>query len=143
MTEFKHALAIGILAIVATPGCGDKQNPLGDYQAPGSTAGAPGTGGTAGGGGSGGGGTSGTSGVSYADVIAPMMAASCALSGCHAGASPTVGIGLDTYANVSTHASAANSAIQAGIMPIPPGANLTATDKQNFQSWVSAGAPNN
>jgi hypothetical protein len=140
MTEFKKTLAFGILAIVVPLGCGDKQNPLGDYQPPGNTAGAPGTGGDTG---AGGGGAGGASGVSYADVIAPMMTQSCAVSGCHAGASPIMGIGLDTYDKVKANASAANAAIQSGIMPIPPGANLTSTDKQNFQDWVSAGAPNN
>jgi hypothetical protein len=81
--------------------------------------------------------------ASYSKTIAPMMTASCALSGCHAGSSPNLWMGLDTYANVKANAAAANSAIQAGAMPIGAGVALTAADKKNFQDWVSLGAPNN
>jgi uncharacterized membrane protein len=81
--------------------------------------------------------------ASYSKTIAPMMTASCALSGCHAGSSPSLGIGLDTYANVKANAAVADSAIQAGAMPIGAGVALTAADKKNFQDWFSLGAPNN
>lgn len=84
-----------------------------------------------------------STGVSYAQTIAPMMAQSCTLSGCHGGSSPVMGIGLDTYDKVVANAGAASSAIQSNSMPLDPGVALTDTDKQNFQDWVNAGMPNN
>ena len=132
MVHFRDPLVFAALCAALCLGCGfdkDKQNPAGDFRTP------------AGSGGSGGGDTSG--GVSYAQTIAPMMAASCTVSGCH-GANPVMGIGLDSYDNVKANAVAANTVIQDKSMPIsPPGAALTDADRQNFQSWVNAGAPNN
>lgn len=114
------------MAVCFGLGCGDKQNPAGDYRfdaaVPPSDA---------------------TAGVSYGKTIAPMMAASCTLSGCHGGSSPVAGIGLDTYEGVRDNATAANAAIQSQAMPIGSGPALTAADRQSFQDWVSAGAPNN
>jgi hypothetical protein len=120
-----------------------------------STGGSIGTGGTTGTGGiAGTGGVLGTGGVvgtgggstatvSYSKTIAPMVAASCAILGCHKGSSPALGIGLDTYAGLKSFADLCNSAIQNGTMPIGDGAALTAADKKNFQDWVNAGEPNN
>jgi uncharacterized membrane protein len=116
MVHFRSLLVLGALAAALALGCGDKQNPAGDFQ---------------------------TSAVSYAQTIAPMMAASCTVSGCHGGDSPVMGIGLDTYDKVKANAAAANTKIQSKVMPISPGVDLTDLDRQNFQSWVNAGAPNN
>jgi hypothetical protein len=69
------------------------------------------------------------------------MKSNCATSGCHAGSDPIAGIALDTYANVSANAAAANDAIQTGAMP--PDGPLTAAEQKSFQDWVTAGAPNN
>jgi uncharacterized membrane protein len=68
-----------------------------------------------------------------------MMKANC--TSCHAGSRSPAGIDLSTYAGVKANASVANSAIKAGAMP--PGGGLSATNKQLFQSWVTAGTPNN
>jgi len=132
MVRFASTLIVGLISTTLLLACGDKQNPLGDYQTPGSSGGT----------GGGGGGAGGSTGVTYSQTIAPMMAASCAISGCHAGASPMMNIGLDSYDKVKTNAAVANGAIQGGSMPIDPGVALTGTDKQNFQDWVSAGMPN-
>lgn len=128
MVRFGSTRLVSGLALIWLLGCGDKQNPLGDSPAPGQS-------------------DSGQSDsiavVSYTETIAPMMAASCTLSGCHGGASPLMGIGLDTYEGVKAFAAESNAAIQAKTMPIPPGADLTDTDRENFDAWVKAGAPNN
>jgi uncharacterized membrane protein len=124
MTRF--ALIGTVLLFTLGTGCGDKQNPAGDFR---HDASAP-PAGDAG-------------GPSYAKTIAPMMAASCTLSGCHEGDYPAAGIGLDRYENVAANAEASNRAIQDQSMPIGAGAALTATDRQSFQAWVNAGAPNN
>jgi hypothetical protein len=152
MLRFRYAVMVGSLFACSLFACGDKLNPKGNAQT--------GAGGTTGEGGStdtggidgsvseagagidGAGGTT-TTVVTYSKTIAPMMAASCAVSGCHSGSSPALGVGLDSYANVKSNLSLANGAIQDGSMPISPGAALTAADKKNFQDWINAGAPNN
>ena len=160
MLRFGYLLIVATFVAGSLFACGDKINPKGTAPtAEGGTSGeggTPGTGGTtdidgsvseagvseAGAGGTGG--TTTTAGVSYKNTIAPMMAASCAISGpCHAGSSPALNIGLDTYAGVKANAAVSNSAIQDGSMPIGGGAKLTAADKKNFQDWVNAGTPNN
>ena len=92
-----------------------------------------GSGGRAGSGGAGG--STGTT-VSYAATIAPMISASCS---CHVSGSQSPPLG--TYTNLKNNVSRANSAIQGGSMP--PGGALNATQKANFQAWVTAGTPNN
>jgi cytochrome c peroxidase len=77
--------------------------------------------------------------VSYASQIAPLLKANC--QSCHSGANATSGIDLSTYSSVKSNANVANSAIQEGLMP--PTGPLSAANKQLFQSWVTAGAPNN
>jgi hypothetical protein len=77
--------------------------------------------------------------VSYASQIAPLLKASC--TSCHGGGNPSAGINLSTYSSVKSNANAANGAIQNGVMP--PGGSLSTANKQLFQSWVNAGAPNN
>ncbi len=110
-------------------GCGEKQNPLGDYRPSG-----PGDAG----------GTDASGGVpSYAKTIAPMMAASCAMSGCHDGTTRVAGVALDTYDDVKANAEASNTTIQNKTMPMGSAPPLTDADRQSFDSWVKAGAPNN
>jgi hypothetical protein len=122
MVRFASIVIVGSLSAALFLACGDKQNPLGDSTTPDA---------------------SGTV-VSYSQTIAPLMAANCAMSGCHGGANPTMGIGLDTYDNVKTYAALSNKEIKASSMP-PSGSGLvlSAADIQNFQDWVAAGAPNN
>ena len=120
MSRFGYATMVGVFLGCALFACGDKNAQ--PYYLPDSSA---------------------TSSVSYALTIAPMMQASCTLSGCHAGSSPASGYAFDTYDNLKANVAAANSAIQAGRMPIGGGAVLTPADKTDFQDWVTAGAPNN
>jgi hypothetical protein len=173
MLRFRYAVMVGSLFACSLFACGDKLNPKGNAPttAGGASAGgATGQGGTTdiggvdsgeseagvaidGGGGAGGvGGTAGGSGgaggsttatVSYSKTIAPIMAASCAVSGCHNSSDRLLGYAFDTYAGLKANVDVANSAIQDGSMPISPGAALTAADKKNFQDWVTAGSPNN
>jgi hypothetical protein len=100
------------------------------------SGGAVASGGSASSGGSGGtsassGGSGGSSSaVSYSKQIAPMLKSSC--GSCHTGSFASAGVDLSTYAGAKSNASIANSAIQVGRMP-----------PQLFQSWVTAGEPNN
>lgn len=77
--------------------------------------------------------------TSYAAQIAPLLKANC--TSCHGGSKPQSGIDLSTYAGVKANASAANTAIQKGIMP-PTGA-LSSANKLLFQSWIDGGEQNN
>jgi len=121
MVRFNSTRLISTMALGLLLGCGDKQNPLGEHTPP-----APSDSGSV---------------VSYSRTIAPMMAASCTMAGCHGA---TGSLGLDTYDGVKAWATDCNNAIQAKTMPIvPPGAELTDTDRANFDAWVKAGAPNN
>ncbi|HEX7507752.1 MAG TPA: hypothetical protein VF550_13325 [Polyangia bacterium] len=152
MLRFRSAVVVGSLVLFSLFACGDKINPR--RNAPTGVGGTTGEGGSpdtggidgsvseAGVGIDGAGGNT-TAVVTYSKTIAPIMAASCSISGCHSGSSPSLGLSLDSYASVKLYLSQVSGAIQAGSMPIPPGAALTAADKKNFQDWVSAGAPNN
>jgi uncharacterized membrane protein len=120
MARFASMGFVSFLFGICLLACGDKQNPLGESK-----------------------GSCGIANVSYAQTIAPMMAASCTLSGCHVSPTPVRGIALDTYDGVKTNAAAANAEIQAKSMPIDPGAALSDSARQTFAEWVACGAPNN
>jgi hypothetical protein len=69
--------------------------------------------------------------------VANLVGSKCA--SCHSGSSPSMGIALDSYANVKANAAAALAAMQGGTMP--PGSPLTTADIQPFADWVAAGTP--
>ncbi len=120
MTRLLPIVLLGVLALAL--GCGDKQNPAGDF-------------------GSGGEGTTGD--VSYSRTIAPMMAASCTLSYCHDSRSRVAGVALEAYDDVKANAESSNRTIQEGTMPTGSAPPLTPAERQAFADWVEAGAPNN
>ena len=121
MFRLASVVATGVLLLALLHGCGEKQNPAGDFRF------------DAGGGG----------GVSYAQTIAPMMAASCAVEYCHDSKMRTAGVALDTYENVKANAKKSNETIQNQTMPVGSVPPLTEAERQAFDSWVKAGAPNN
>jgi hypothetical protein len=135
------SLTGGTLGAGGSTGAGGTTSGAGGTTTSGSGGAATSAGGTTtgGSGGAAGGNTSTT--VSYAATIAPLMKANCATSGCHSGSDQIAGIALDTYANVSTNAGAADTAIQSGSMP--PDGPLSAAQQKAFHDWVTAGAPNN
>ena len=163
MLRFRYLVMVVSLFACSLFACGDKgakpsPNPStgGATGGPSSTGGNADTGGIDGGdseagvaidGGGGAGGTAvgvgGSTTVGYKNTIAPMMTASCAVSGCHNSTDRASGYAFDTYAGLKADIDLASIAIQSGFMPISPGADLTAADKKNFQDWVTAGALNN
>jgi hypothetical protein len=75
---------------------------------------------------------------SYAYDIAPLLVKSCL---CHVrGGEPPL---LDTYANVKSNASRSWQSILAGRMPPEGAPSMSNGEKALFQSWVTAGTPNN
>jgi len=156
MLRFGYVVMVGSLFACLLFACGDKGakpfNSAGGAAGTGMTGGSSGAGGGTGGvdgsaveagAATGGAGGTTTATVSYKNTIAPIVAASCAVSGCHNSTDMTMGYAFDTYAGLTADLDVANAAIQSGTMPISPGADLTAADKKNFQDWVNAGAPNN
>ena len=123
MFRLSSLAALAVLALALPFACGDKRNPAGDFQQPSDA--------------------SGGAGVSYAQTIAPMMAASCAVEFCHDSQMRTAGVALDTYENVRANAEKSNETIQNQTMPVGTVPALTEAERQAFDSWVKAGAPNN
>ncbi len=114
---------VGIFVIIGTGGSGDKDDPGTDSDNDGTTE-----------------------SVSYISDIKTILDTNCIL--CHAesktgsdrNGAPTT-INLDTYENVISSATLANTRIQAGTMP--PSGGLSETDKKTVQSWIDAGTPEN
>ena len=136
MPRFGMITMVGIFAACLFFACGDKNAPL----SPAATGGSAGGGGEGGAGpgidGGGGLGSGGSTGVSFSVDILPLLEKSCS---CHVTGS--IAPALNNYANVKSSADAANTAIKSGSMPIA--GSLSAADQALFQSWVSAGTPNN
>lgn len=146
MLRFGFVVMVGSFVVCSLFACGEKLNPGRDEPtAMGGAGGSTDTGVIDGGDVSeaGAGGAGGSAPITYSKTIAPMIAASCTTSSCHGGASPIIGIGLDTYAGLKAYLTESNSEIQSGAMPIGDAPKLTAADKKNFQDWVTAGALNN
>ena len=80
-------------------------------------------------------------GPGYNDTIGPFMAQRCATSGCHVGGTSGRSADLTNYNNVKARGATVNSRISGGTMPPTANGTLSATDKANFASWVSAGYP--
>lgn len=133
MLRFSHALLLGLLVSGSWLACGEKLNPKRDFP-----TGTAGTTGDAGGSEAGA-----TATVSYAQVIAPMMKASCAVSSCHNSSDKTLGYAFDTYDGLKKDIAAANASIQDKTMPISPGADMSDAQRKTFQDWVTQGALNN
>lgn len=74
----------------------------------------------------------------FAADVAPIIANSCAVSGCHNGAQfPT----LMSYDQIAANASSISSAVQSGAMPKT--GSLSTTQKNIIKCWVQSGAPDN
>ena len=89
-------------------------------------------------------------GVSFQENILPILQASCAVQGCHAGPNPPKGLNLETYADFENGAvfkpgdsngSVVIRRIDGGGMP--PGAPLPNDQIQLFKDWIDEGAENN
>jgi len=73
--------------------------------------------------------------VTYKVQIAPLLAKSCALAGCHAAGATAPD--LSTYATAKAAGAASLQDIQSSAMPV--GGTLAATDKALFKAWVDGG----
>ena len=98
---------------------------------------------TGGSGGSTSAGCTGTPGTLFT-AVRNILQANCALSGCHAGASPQNGINFGDNCTIVTQkdrikARAVDASGTSNQMPPPPSAPLTATERQKITDWVNAG----
>ncbi len=79
--------------------------------------------------------------TNYQKDIAPIMATSCAVAGCHAGSRPAKSIGLDNVNGVIINFFDAISAIEKGKMPIDNYPKITATQLKTLKTWQAEGYP--
>jgi hypothetical protein len=82
--------------------------------------------------------------ITFSGTIWPVMQTSC--TGCHSGASPSGGIALANYANVSAAAangSLINSLKGNGVTKMPRGGSFSVCRIRQFEIWVSNGHLNN
>lgn len=82
--------------------------------------------------------------VTFSGVIAPIIANSCAVAGCH-NSSATAMVGdYTTYAGLEERAK--NGTMEFEViteMTMPVTGSLTQTELDQFQCWLDAGAPDN
>lgn len=77
----------------------------------------------------------------FAADVQPLIVSRCA--GCHSTASKAGGIVLESYADISSKASAINDAAILNDRMPKSGAKLTAAQKAIIKCWISSGTPNN
>ncbi|HJX52828.1 MAG TPA: hypothetical protein VJ801_08690, partial [Polyangia bacterium] len=77
--------------------------------------------------------------VSFKTEILPMLKTNCV--SCHGPTQQSMGVRVDTYANVSANLQAVTDVLVNGGMP--PTGPLPDADRQLFQTWVDQGALNN
>ena len=85
-----------------------------------------------------------TTNVTWSADIQPLISTNCAISGCHVPGFQTPD--LTTYANVKAAADIGAikaRAIDGDPSPMPPSGLLPKCDRQDLQTWLDAGAPNN
>ena len=89
-------------------------------------------------------------GVSFQENILPILQASCAVQGCHAGPNPRKGLNSETYADFErgavfkpgdSNGSVVIRRIDGGGMP--PAGPLPDDQIQLFKDWIDQGAENN
>jgi hypothetical protein len=83
---------------------------------------------------------------SFATDVLPLLNTRC--NNCHGGSSPSGGIKLDTYTDVSTYVKSGSlmgSINQtSGYSPMPKGGSkMSACDINKIQNWITSGAYNN
>ena len=103
---------------------------------------------TGGGGGNGGGGGGGTytpnctgAAIQFSANVAPIIASSCAIAGCHAAGSGNGPGQLTTYAEINAAKTQIRAAVLSGSMP--KSGTLTSAQKNSIICWIDAGAANN
>jgi hypothetical protein len=82
--------------------------------------------------------------VSYNGTIWPVVQTSC--TGCHKGTSPSGGVLLENYTDVSSLASNGmlmNALRGNGVAKMPPAGSLSTCRLRQFQLWINNGYPNN
>ena len=82
--------------------------------------------------------------VTYSGTIWPVVQTYC--TGCHSGTTPSGGIRLESYSNLSAVAASGtlmNSLRGNGVPKMPPAGNLSTCKIRQFEIWISNGYPNN
>jgi hypothetical protein len=82
---------------------------------------------------------------SFSNDVEPIIMNSCAVSGCHSGASPANNMDFTNYDNIYLHRDLIRKSVrhESGVTPMPIGPELSADQVVAISCWVSQGAPNN
>jgi hypothetical protein len=83
----------------------------------------------------------GTITTTFSANVSPLIASSCAKSGCHAAGSSNGPGALTTYTQIYNNRVAIRSAVAGGSMP--QDATFNATQKATITCWIDGGAANN
>ena len=88
--------------------------------------------------------------VYFQNTIAPLIAQTCSMAGCHDAITKASGVVLVTYANITRYVTAGNAAgstlytiTKSGSMPRKPIAKYTTAQLTQVQTWINQGAKNN
>ncbi len=88
--------------------------------------------------------------VYFQNTIAPLIAQTCSMAGCHDAVTKASGVVLVTYANITRYVTAGNAAgstlytiTKSGSMPRSPIAKYTTAQLTQVQTWINQGAKNN
>lgn len=87
-----------------------------------------------------------TSEVTFQQTVDPIISTNCAVSGCHAGASPTAGLNLEDFSqlqNIANNGQLTGRTTGSSGPVMPPGNALDPCDINKIRNWVEQGAPQN
>jgi len=79
--------------------------------------------------------------TTYSGTVSPLIASSCAKSGCHNTGSTNGPGALTTYTQIFNAKAQIRTAVSSGAMPRD--ATFSAQQKATITCWIDAGAPNN
>ncbi len=90
-----------------------------------------------------------TENVTYSETIQPIIAANCAIPGCHQGPTPSGGRDFSTYQAVKASVDASGNGSLIGRIKattgsiMPASGSLPLCEIEKIQKWATDGAPNN
>jgi hypothetical protein len=82
-----------------------------------------------------------SSSLSFVQDIKPILAASCAVAGCHNATSPIAGYDFETFDGTAIGIEDGISTIELGEMPIGGRPKISAADLKTLQDWLDGGTP--
>lgn len=82
-----------------------------------------------------------TTSTKYAATISKIMTDNC--TSCHGGTTPSGGVSLEGYANVSLHAETSLNRMKSSSNPMPPAGKIDDCSINKLATWIAKGKQNN